>query len=158
MSQKEQRIVLVSTEKETLPSKVRNLSEYLPGYSVHSKGALNYITNPKGKIVSRGYHEFQVFKQGDAVALVGMVGAIGNLLKLPCDEDDVFEESEVGFHEIYFDSETQLLLAKTGAKSYIVDPATGRKISDGYHEFFWKMGTLYGRIGAVEHRVHLEDV
>lgn len=143
---------IFSLPKENLPVTTEQLSEHLPGYSIRD----GHIVNSKGKVVSKGYHGFETFRVGDAVALIGRLGAIGRILRVPANEDGFFEESEADFHDLTFDKETGLLLASTGAKSHIVDPVAGKKVSSGHHSYFWKEGELYGRIGTGVYLIRLE--
>src|SRR3989338_3084769 len=101
------------TSEENKPREA--LSEYLPEYSVRMVGKLYCIVNSRGQVVSNGYHEFKVFKHGDAIALLGQLGAMQKILKIPQTSDSFFEESNVDFHELRFDEKTGLLLAQTGA-------------------------------------------
>lgn len=139
--------------KENLPDNVRE--KINDKYSILKRGSLKYIVNPLGKIVSGGYHEFKVFKHGNMFALLGKLGAIERLLKPPRNIDDFFEESPVKFHNLNFDDKLGLLIAKRGARKYIIDMNTGEEISRGYHEFFRKDGKLWGCMGAVEEEVQL---
>jgi|GEM_PF-2752253 len=123
------------------------------GYSFEREGSVFYIVNPDGQRVSNGYHSFEVFNEGEHRALVGQLGAIGRILKIPENKDDFFEESQAEFHDLHFQQDVQRLISKTGAMNYIIDPMTGQEISDGYHEFFMKDGKLYGRKGATVEEV-----
>ena len=140
-------------KKGAFPTQIEGLESF-SGYTIQQKEGFYYIVNSKDKIVSKPYHQFRTFKVGEAVALLGKIGAKERLLKLPQNEDDFFAESEADFHDIRFDDATQLLLATTGAMNYIVDPATGKIISDGYHDLFWRGGKLYGKTGATEYEVY----
>lgn len=117
-------------------------------YSIIKEGAMKYITNSRGKIVSEGYHDFKVIRHGELLALIGQTGAMQRLLKMPTSEEGFFEESPAEFHELRFNNELGLLIAKEGAMQFILDMNTGEKISEGYHSFFEKNGKLYGRMGA----------
>lgn len=124
-------------------------------YSIIERGALSYIKNSKGKIVSNGHHDFKVLRHGDIMCLIGKTGACSKILKTPETEDGFFEESPIRFHEIHFDDELGLLISTEGANNFIIDMNTASKVSKGYHEFFKKDGKLYGRKGSKEEEINL---
>lgn len=132
---------------------IEGLSIGISDYRVWTEGSLNYIVDRKGRKISKGYHEFNVFEMEGAKVLIGKLGAISRLLKIPQNEGDMFEESDASFHEIRHEEKLGLLLDQTGAMSHVVDPQTGREVTKGYHEFFWKGSMLYGRTGAHEEKV-----
>ncbi|MCK4540008.1 hypothetical protein KAU09_02545 [Candidatus Parcubacteria bacterium] len=147
---------------EEIPQKNQNERENLPdvhgekvneNYRILKKGALKYIINNDGKIVSEGYHEFDIFKHDNVIALIGRKGAMQNLLKTPQNLDDFFEESPEDFHDIYFDDSLGLMIVSTGAMNYVLDMQTGQKISKGYHEIVKRGDKLYGQIGATEEEI-----
>jgi hypothetical protein len=149
---------------EAIPQKNQNELKDLPdiqgekineNYRILQKGALKYIVNEEGKVVSEGYHEFKVFKHNDIMALAGKTGATQKLLKMPQSLDNFFEESPAEFHEINFDDELGLMIVSKGAMSYILDMQTGQEISKGYHKIVKKGGRLYGQTGATEEEIKL---
>jgi len=149
---------------EAIPQKNQNEKKNLPelqgekingNYRIIRKGALKYIVNPEGKMVSDGYHEFKVFKHNNMVGLIGKKGSIQKLLKMPQSLDDSFEESPANFHEINFDDELGLMIVSRGAMSYILDMQTGQEISKGYHKIVKREGKLYGQTGAKEEEIEL---
>ena len=140
-------------EREKLPDcQGEKINE---NYQILQKGALKYIGNNEGQIVSKGYHEFKVFKHNDIVAIVGQEGAKYKLLKIPQNLDGFFEESPARFHEIIFDDELGLIIASAGAMSCILDMQTGQEISKNYHSIFKRGGKLYGKTGTHEEEIEL---
>jgi len=124
-------------------------------YSIRKSGAMSYIVNKNGKIVSNVYHEFKLFHEDDIYAMIGQTGAMSKILKLPQNIDDFFEESPTEFHDLHHDAELGLMISTTGAMSYIVEMNTGEIISKGYHSFFRKSNTLYGQTGTTIEKVKL---
>ncbi len=145
----------IHEEKSGLPAHTETIEE-LPTYSIKQEGGFSHIVNAKGEKVSDSYHELKQFKVGDASAWIGKLGAMERLLKPPHTEDGLFEESGAKFHLLKYDKKLRLLLATTGALSYVVDPRSAQEISGGYHDFFWRDGKLYGRTGSTEEEVVLE--
>jgi hypothetical protein len=119
-------------------------------YRIIKRGALKFIANYAGKIVSNGYHEFKFFKFGKLHCFSGILGAMTVILKVPVNPDDFLLPSNE-FHDLSFNKDLGLFLIKTGAMSYILNPITGKAFSKGYHDIFRNAGgDLMGRTGAHE--------
>lgn len=137
------------------------------GYGARKEGALIYIVDSTGNKLSSGYHDFKLFKKrvGDTeiTALIGELGGMKSLLKMPENPGDFFEEMKTKFHELEINDELGLILVKTGALKKILDPNTGKAMGKGYHDFFWREGRLYGVLGssveevAIERRKRLDE-
>lgn len=140
----------------------RELSTEMGKYRMVQKGALKYIADKRGRIVSDGFHSFSVFEhnEGDTkiVGILGKLGADTRALRPPTSGDPVFRSSPEGFHEIEFRGDLGGRFAiKIGALKYLINDQ-GRKISGGYHEFFIRGGKIIGQIGVDEEEVKIPGV
>lgn len=76
---------------ENLPEVIAEKLNYK--YSVLERDTMKYIVNPQKKVVSNGYHEFQIFKHEGIMGLIGKAGSMSKVLKVPETEEGFFEES-----------------------------------------------------------------
>ena len=109
-----------------------------------------YIYNVHGIRVSEHYHSLEVLDCVIGQALVGKLGAMKYLLQLPSNKNGNFIPSASSFHSIEYSTELGLLLGKTGAMTYVLNRLTCKKLTQGYHRFFWDNYQLYGVIGCRE--------
>ena len=144
-----------------------NISEP-PKFKIVSKREYKYIADAKtGNIVSNGYDKFEVHRregsegQPTFVTLLGKKGSKFHALRLEEDSkgSQYFEESAEDFHDMEVREDLgDLILIKSGAKKYVVNPSSGTKATKGYHEFYEKDGKLYGQLGATTEEVDVGDL
>ena len=165
MGEKQEDNQLVPINSNT--SKESNIKE-LPKFKIVSEGGLKYIADAQtGNIVSKGYHDFEVYRNEGSegrptfVTLLGKKGAVKRALRLSEDNNGspYFEESPEDFHDMEVREDLgNLILVQTGSMKHIVNPSTGTKASEGYHDFYEKDGKLYGKSGAFTEEVDVSGL
>ncbi len=151
-----------TTSELTKLDNQQELSTETGKYRLVQKGALKYIADKHGHVVSDGFHSFSVFEhsEGDTkiVGILGRIGADTRALRPPTLEDPVFRSSPEGFHDIEFRKDLGDRFAiNIGAMKYLINNH-GEKITGGYHEFFIRDGKMFGQTGPFVEEVKVPDV
>ena len=150
-----------NTSKETIKKE-------LPNFQIVSKGGFKYVADAQtGNIISKGYHDFEVYRregsegQPTFVTLLGEKGAMKRALRLSEDKEGspFFEESPESFHSMEVREDLgDLIIIRIGGVKYIVNPSTGTKASRGYHKYYEKDGKIYGELGALTEEIDISGL
>ena len=100
--------------------KIDQENNELPQFRIKHEGPLQFIVDASGRKVSKGYHDFEVFRyeegSNQVAALLGIYGATKFVLKIPSEEGGEFKESSDRFHEIEYRPDLDgLLVTRAGA-------------------------------------------
>jgi len=68
-------------------------------YKIRKEGAMKYITNSKGVVVSNHYHDFDNFNFSGTERLIGQSGSLKYILKIPLEQDGFFQELTKGYQQ-----------------------------------------------------------
>lgn len=132
-----------------------------PKYQIISQGALKFIADSRGNILSEGFHDFKPFRattpQGEYHLLIGSLGSKSVVLNLSSDGNSIISVSEE-FHSIAFSSELKAFTIKNGALTWIIDPLTGCPAhKTGYHSIERHNNEFFGRIGATKEKIEFHQ-
>lgn len=124
----------------------------LSGFQIVKRGAMKFIADLRGGILSDGYHEFKMFRaftdEGELRIIIGTLGSGSCILNCALDKSKFLKVSD-DFHEINYRADLKALTVRNGGLIAILSPFTGKAAHlSGYHSIERRGMEYFGTIGA----------
>lgn len=141
---------------------IRDLDFDAPkGFSTIRRGALTYIVNSRGEVISGGFHDFKplrvIGKGYELRILLGTLGSQTFILNALGDGQRI-ETRTQGHHQIEYRKDLRSLVVRSGAMLWLLDPLSGEHAHlQGYHSIERRGSDYYGIVGATTERINISS-